>query len=55
MPKRLAGKSPKLGVGSRSCAGKENRTEAISETPINLEYSDEPIFNNHETEPDAPV
>lgn len=30
---------PKLGIGSINCAGKENLTEAISETPINLESS----------------
>ena len=27
---------PRLGVGSRSWAGKENLTEAISDTPMNL-------------------
>ena len=27
---------PRLGVGSRSWAGKENLTDAISDTPINL-------------------
>lgn len=26
-----------MGVGSRSCAGREKRTEAISDTPMNLE------------------
>jgi hypothetical protein len=28
---------PKFGLGSRSCAGREKRTAARSETPINLE------------------
>lgn len=27
---------PRLGVGSRRCAGNENRTEAMSVTPANL-------------------
>jgi hypothetical protein len=31
---------PKFGVGSSSCAGNENRTAAISATPINLVVSE---------------
>ena len=27
---------PKFGVGSKSCAGRENRTDAMSATPTNL-------------------
>jgi hypothetical protein len=27
---------PKFGVGSKSCAGRENRTDAMSATPMNL-------------------
>ena len=31
---------PRFGIGSRSCAGRENRTVAISVTPMNLnEYT----------------
>jgi hypothetical protein len=30
----------RLGVGSRSCAGREKRTEAMSLTPMNLERGD---------------
>jgi hypothetical protein len=35
--RRLSVAVPRFGVGSRSCAGKEKRTEAMSATPMNLE------------------
>ena len=35
---------PRFGVGSRSCAGKENLTDAISVTPMNLGSAKSVLF-----------